>query len=1020
MSNQFLKLRRSSVPGKVPTTSSLEFGEIALNTYDGLAFMKKSGSAGEEVVTIGSTSGSFTGSLFGTASWAINVVNGNFPSILNTVTVGLSGSTGVDYNSIKTALDTITDANANNPYAVIVSPGVYIEDTMTVPQYVIVKGDSSTTTIVSASNPNNRIFNMSDQSMLIDMQVQGSTGTGVSAIYYSSSTTPQTFAISYVENVRFGSNYTNATCEGLNGANIIMQCSNVKYGGYTTGSKSFDVGFVVTGSNSGIGRMQLRNVTSTNGGITGSADQVFALANGPGCTFIVNGCLLTKSTGAARGTGFLAYNGASLRLTAVNFQRWEKAIYMPNTGSAPSIFGSALNFENDTYDLLVEHPSASGKVDGLDTFLKSVIPVNAPLYEINQDPRRITVAKKGGDFSSISASVAWITDSSVNNRYVIEVGPGQFVEKEIDLRGRPYVSIVGSNIQTTEIFPSSSNQNIVRMGINNEISFLTLTGAGAGYAAICVDDIGDFAQAHKVSIYDSDTGIKVNASTIDTQFYGEYIDINGTYTYGLYVSSSTGIFSFANMENYYQFPVGSAIKGNYVVGPYSSLSVKAALFQNDGTLNATAFQIEDGAQIEITSLDIQGFDPAYYIPDVGAGPNIRATGVMVHDSLAYDFYNENISTQVRYTGIIDGAKIVNNSPTAYWNRLDDITGQSYMNSIQSTSVTASFLGNLEGTASWARNALTASSVSSTAIVGDLSRIATGSVTASVGVGTGSFQLVSGSFNFITVDNKGNVGIANSAPFSASDAGSGSVDIGVFNARGGNLFVRSFSSLGSLLSTGYGAVGSNYYMSASNPGVFKRFNDWSSAIEFPAGGFKFLGSSVSGGGVNSLISWNTFMQIFSNGNIGIGGAPGASSSSPNITDAGYKLVVSGSGISGSLNVNNTLFVSGGVVLIESASLDYQQNLSVATGSWQNIVASPTASYKAAFFDYVAFSGSIGRAGTVTTFWSASATEFYENYTEDLGGSTAGVVLQTAISSSQIVLQATASSAAWTIRSLVRLL
>ena len=306
--------------------------------------------------------------------------------------------------------------------------------------------------------------------------------------------------------------------------------------------------------------------------------------------------------------------------------------------------------------------------------------------------------------------MAWITGSSENNRYVIEVGPGKFVENEIDLRGRPYVSIVGSNIQTTEIFPSSSNQHIVRMGINNEISFLTLTGAGSGYAAIYVDDIGDFAQAHKVSINDSDIGIRVNSSTLETQFYGEYIDINGTYTYGLYISSSNSLYAFANMENYYQFPVGSPIKGNYAIGPYSLMSIKAALFQNDGTINATAFQLEDGAQIEITSLDIQGFDPAYYIPDVGAGPTIRATGVMVHDSLAYDFYNENISTQMRYTGLIDGAKIVNNSPNVYWNRLDDITGQSFMNSIQSTSVTASFLGDLIGTASWALNTLTASFV----------------------------------------------------------------------------------------------------------------------------------------------------------------------------------------------------------------------------------------------------------------------------------------------------------------------
>lgn len=115
-----------------------------------------------------------------------------------------------------------------------------------------------------------------------------------------------------------------------------------------------------------------------------------------------------------------------------------------------------------------------------------------------------------------------------------------------------------------------------------------------------------------------------------------------------------------------------------------------------------------------------------------------------------------------------------------------------------------------------------------------------------------------------------------------------------------------------------------------------------------------------------------------------------------------------------------FLVRSVLTVESASVDYQQNLSIQTGSWQTVVAFPTSSYRAAFFDYVMFSGSIGRAGIVTTFWSASTTEYYENFTEDLGGSTSGVSFQTAISASNIVLQATASSAAWTIRSLVRLL
>jgi hypothetical protein len=66
--------RRSGVSGSIPTTSTLRVGEIGLNTYDGKAFIHKSGSVDEivDIVVAGSTtSGSIyltgTGS-FGEAS----------------------------------------------------------------------------------------------------------------------------------------------------------------------------------------------------------------------------------------------------------------------------------------------------------------------------------------------------------------------------------------------------------------------------------------------------------------------------------------------------------------------------------------------------------------------------------------------------------------------------------------------------------------------------------------------------------------------------------------------------------------------------------------------------------------------------------------------------------------------------------------------------------------------------------------------------------------------------------------
>lgn len=74
---QNIILKRSAQPGKVPDTASLNLGEIAINTYDGRAFIHKSGSTEsieQLIVTNSETTGSIT--ILGTGSFGeINVTN---------------------------------------------------------------------------------------------------------------------------------------------------------------------------------------------------------------------------------------------------------------------------------------------------------------------------------------------------------------------------------------------------------------------------------------------------------------------------------------------------------------------------------------------------------------------------------------------------------------------------------------------------------------------------------------------------------------------------------------------------------------------------------------------------------------------------------------------------------------------------------------------------------------------------------------------------------------------------------
>ncbi len=48
-----IKHIRSSVAGREPTTTQLELGSIAVNTYDGKVFIKKSVSGTETIVEVG-------------------------------------------------------------------------------------------------------------------------------------------------------------------------------------------------------------------------------------------------------------------------------------------------------------------------------------------------------------------------------------------------------------------------------------------------------------------------------------------------------------------------------------------------------------------------------------------------------------------------------------------------------------------------------------------------------------------------------------------------------------------------------------------------------------------------------------------------------------------------------------------------------------------------------------------------------------------------------------------------------
>ena len=94
-----IELKRSAVPGKVPSTSSLDLGEVAINTFDGKAYFKKNDGT-QKIVQLADVSGSIASASFATtASYALFAANGG--GATNQISTGsITASVDVSPNNL--------------------------------------------------------------------------------------------------------------------------------------------------------------------------------------------------------------------------------------------------------------------------------------------------------------------------------------------------------------------------------------------------------------------------------------------------------------------------------------------------------------------------------------------------------------------------------------------------------------------------------------------------------------------------------------------------------------------------------------------------------------------------------------------------------------------------------------------------------------------------------------------------------------------------------------------------------
>jgi len=157
-----------------------------------------------------------------------------------------------------------------------------------------------------------------------------------------------------------------------------------------------------------------------------------------------NSILIAQSCqieGDGTGMGFCAENSGTLEIRGTLIEGTSEGICTPVDAGTPTVQCASVSFRNNAINFNIENTNTLGSNEGYTEYVKTFYPKAAPFFVADKDQQIITVARKGGDFTSVAAAMATITDSSVIYRYTIYVGPGIFMEPQIVMK--PYVAIRG-------------------------------------------------------------------------------------------------------------------------------------------------------------------------------------------------------------------------------------------------------------------------------------------------------------------------------------------------------------------------------------------------------------------------------------------------------------------------------------------------------------------------------------------------------------------------------------------------
>jgi len=573
----------------------------------------------------------------------------------NVVYVKQNPSVG-EFSSIAVAVSSITDADPNtNPYIVYVGPGLYSEPEIVVTAGINIVGMDESSVIVQPIG-NNNVLNLQSMATASFLTIQNTTN----GYYGTVVNDPGDFVL--MHKVTYENCYESfiSTCSGTIGNQLYLEYVDATQDDTTGTAFQF---LAPSGSTMA--------VSLENWYVFGNTTNppVGVLTQGQGLTVRSRASALIGDVGD-NGIALLNLQGASVVLSELGISNWSVGIQIPPDAYSPNVELYSVSFNNCSEYLIINNQYATG-------FSYIPIPRNklivnelSSFYVIGFDPFVINVADKGGDYNSVLSALQSINTTGPTNQYIINVGPGVFVENN-PIPLKPFVSIVGINSNTSIIEAQNPNLPLFEVCAFANLQDLTLAGTTGNYLLDFANN-NAFAASGYMTIKDCYVGLTYGIAYVhpqtDNSTFLACLNIQALPQYSItqafkieaYPQATLSESAIVIQGSLFSFQAMPATTGFiYASGTHATVVMDGVSVQTlVPASGSVGLEFIDGPQIRLSDTSFDGYQTAILNPNYGVGSFIIGNGITCLNSNNYDIQILNPSTTGTFMGMASLEKTV--------------------------------------------------------------------------------------------------------------------------------------------------------------------------------------------------------------------------------------------------------------------------------------------------------------------------------------------------------------------------